>query len=146
MATKPRKKLSHHIDKKIRIRFRIYFILSIVMLTVVGYDLFKNIFSLEFAFVGILIGIGGGIISSRMNHLSWNHDAQKIVSRLDMFGTIILVAYIVFAIFRTKLILYFVHGPVVGAISFSIIAGIMIGRVLGTRGKILQILREERII
>lgn len=116
------------------------------MLSVVSYDLFKNILSLEFAFVGILIGVGGGIVSSRMNHLSWDHDAEKIVSRLDVFGIIILVAYIIFAILRTKLISYFVHGPTVGAISFSIVAGIMIGRVIGTRGKILKILKEEKII
>lgn len=146
MAKKSAKKISHHVDKKIKTRFRIYFVLAIIMLLVILYDLFKNILSIEFAFVGMLIGIGAGIVSSRMNHLSWDKDGEKIVSRLDIFGIIILVAYIIFAIFRTKLISYFVHGPVVGAISFSIIAGIMIGRVLGTRGKILKILREEGII
>jgi hypothetical protein len=116
------------------------------MFGIVLYEIFKNTLPLEFAVVGIFIGLFVGIISARMYNLSWNHDAKKIVSRLDMLGIIILTVYIVFAIFRTKLISYFVQGPVVGAISFSIIAGIMIGRVIGTRNAIIEILQEREII
>ncbi len=116
------------------------------MFGVVLYEIFQNTLPLEFAAVGILVGIVVGIITARMYHLLWNHDAKKIVSRLDMLGIMILVTYIVFAIFRTKLISYFVQGPVVGAISFSIIAGMMIGRVVGTRNAIIEILKEREII
>ena len=147
----PRKQRSlrkhvHHVDKKLRFRLRLYSIISIVMFGIVLYEIFKNTLPLEFAVVGIFIGLFVGIISARMYNLSWNHDAKKIVSRLDMLGIIILTVYIVFAIFRTKLISYFVQGPVVGAISFSIIAGIMIGRVIGTRNAIIEILQEREII
>ena len=136
----------HHVDKKLRFRLRLYSIISLAMLGIVLYEIFINILPLEFAVVGIFIGLFVGIISARMYNLSWNHDAKKIVSRLDMLGIIILTVYIVFAIFRTKLISYFVQGPVVGAISFSIIAGMMIGRVVGTRNAIIEILKEREII
>ncbi len=136
----------HHVDKKLRFRVRLYSVISLAMLGIVLYEIFINILPLPFAVVGIFIGLFVGIISARMYHLSWSHDAQKIVSRLDMLGIIILAVYIVFAIFRTKLISYFVQGPVVGAISFSIIAGMMFGRVIGTRNAIIEILHEREII
>jgi hypothetical protein len=116
------------------------------MLGVVLYDIFQKTLPLEFATFGILIGLVLGIISARRYHLSWDKDAKKIVSRLDLIGIIILVLYIGFVIVRSKLIGIFVQGPVVGAVSFSITAGVMIGRVVGTRNAIIEILREREII
>lgn len=136
----------HHIDKKLRFRVRLYSIISLVMLLIVLYEIFIKILPLEFAIVGIFIGLFLGVISARMYHLSWSHDAKKIVSRLDVVGIIILVIYIAFVIVRSKLIGYFVAAPMVGAVSFSITAGIMIGRVIGTRNAIIEILREREII
>lgn len=136
----------HHIDKKLKFRLRLYSIISLVMLGVVLYEIFIKTLPLEFAVVGIFIGLFGGIISARMYHLSWNHDAKKIVSRLDVVGIIILVFYIAFVIARSKLIGYFVVAPMVGAVGFSITAGIMMGRVIGTRNAIMEILKEREII
>jgi hypothetical protein len=116
------------------------------MFGIVFYEIFINILPLEFAVVGILVGLVVGIISARRYHLSWDHDAKKIVSRLDLIGIIILVLYIGFVIVRSKLIGIFVQGPVVGAVSFSITAGVIIGRVVGTRNAIIEILREREII
>lgn len=146
MAQANLRKHVHNIDKKLTFRLRLFAIISILMLGVVLYDIFTNILAIEFAVVVILAGVILGIISARMYHLSWNHDAQKIVSRLDIVGVIILVFYIVFVIFRSKLIGFFVHGPTVGAVGFSITAGIMIGRIIGTRGAIIRILEDRGII
>jgi hypothetical protein len=136
----------HHVDKKIKFRLRLYFIISIVMVLVIFYDIFKSIISIQLAMLGIIVGIIIGIISARMSNISWDKDANKIVSSLDRFGIIFSVIYVIFAIFRSKLIGFFVHGPVVGAVSFSVVAGVMIGRVIGTRGKIIKVLKEQRII
>ena len=81
-----------------------------------------------------------------MYHLSWSHDAKKIVSRLDIIGAIILVFYIAFVVIRSRLIGIFVAAPMVGAVGFSITAGIMLGRVIGTRNAIIEILKEREII
>jgi hypothetical protein len=116
------------------------------MLGIVLYEIFINILPLEFAVVGIFIGLFVGIISARMYHLSWSKDAKKIVSRLDTVGIIILVCYMAFVIVRSKLIGYFVAAPMVGAVGFSITAGIMIGRLIGTRNAIIEILKEREII
>ena len=139
-------KHAHHIDKKLKFRLRLYSLISLVMLGIVLYEIFIKIIPLPFALVGIFIGLFLGIISARMYHLSWNHDAKKIVSRLDVVGVIILVIYIAFVILRSKLIGYFVAAPMVGAVGFAITAGIMIGRVIGTRNAIIEILKEREII
>ena len=136
----------HHLDKKLVFRLRLFVTISIVMIGIVGYDTFVNVLSIEFAILGVLAGVFGGILSARMYHLSWDHDAKKIVSRLDVIGIIILAFYIVFVIFRSNLIGFFVQGPQVGAIGFSITSGTMIGRVIGTRGAIIKILEEREII
>lgn len=145
MAKSLRKHI-HHVDKKLKFRLRLYFIIAIVMLSIVFYDIFKNILSIEFALIATGIGIAVGVISARMSNISWNKDANKIATSLDKFGVIFTGIYIVFAVFRQQLIGLFVHGPIVGAISFSIAAGVMIGRVVGTRGAILKILEEQKII
>lgn len=146
MARKTLRKHARHVDKKLKFRLKIFIIVATVMFGVVLYDIFTNILPLEFAMPVILVGLVVGIISARMYHLSWSHDAQKIVSRLDSVGIVILIFYLIFAVFRGKLIEFFVQGPVVGAVSFSVITGIMIGRVLGTRGAILKTLEEEGLI
>ena len=116
------------------------------MLGIAAYEIFIKILPLPFAVAGIFLGLFGGIISARMYHLSWSKDAKKIVSRLDTVGIIILVCYLVFVLIRSRLIGYFVAAPMVGAVGFSTTAGIMIGRVIGTRNAIIEILKEREII
>jgi hypothetical protein len=92
-----------------------------------------------------MAGIVVGIVSARMFHISWNKDAKKIVSRLDEYGVIILVLYILFELKREWIVSNFVQGAIIGPTSFSLLTGIMIGRVLGTRGRIVQVLREQKV-
>lgn len=144
----PKKSHHHHvqhIDKKLTFRLRIYFLISLILIGVTIYEIVSGVVPVLFALIGIGIGIFLGIITARMFHLSWSHDAKKIVSQLDIFGGVILVLYIIFAIFRSRLIGYFIHGTAIGGVSMAIVTGIMIGRVLGTRGRIIQILKEQNV-
>jgi hypothetical protein len=146
MPKRSLRKHAYHVDKKLRFRLRLYALISLVMLGIVLYEIFIKILPLEFAAVGILVGLLVGIVTARRYHLSWDKDAKKIVSRLDLVGIIILVLYIGFVIIRSRLIGIFVQGSVVGAVGFSITAGVMIGRVVGTRNAIIEILRKREII
>ena len=145
MVNESRERVRKHIDTKLRNRLRIYFLISVILLGVVIFEIVTGVVGLAYAILGIVIGMLLGFVSARMFHLSWDHDAKKIVSRLDLFGGVILVLYIIFAIFRSRLIGYFIHGPAVGGVSISIVTGIMIGRVIGTRGRIRQILSEQNV-
>ena len=140
-----RKHIRHHVDKKLQTRLRLYFLISVVLVCIAIYEVVTGVVGIAIALLSLIAGVGLGILTARMYHLSWDHDAKKIISRLDLFGIIILALYILFAIFRTKIIGHFIHGPAVGGASLSIVAGIMVGRVIGTRGKIAKILREQKV-
>lgn len=136
---------SHHIDKKLRRRLRIYFIISLILIVLLIYDVFNGTLLPSYGIFGIIGGIILGIIASRMFHTSWDKNAKQIISRLDTFGIIILIGYIIFAIFRSKLISYFTNGVDVSTVGFAVLTGIMLGRLIGTRGRIIQILKEEKV-
>lgn len=136
---------SHHIDKRLRFRLRLYFAISLILLGIFIYNLFRGSLRVDYGIIALFAGIGIGIIASRMFHTSWNKDAKKVVSRLDMFGIGILILYIVFEILRERIVGYFTHNTQVGPVGFAVLAGIMFGRVIGTRGKIIEILKEQEI-
>lgn len=91
------------------------------------------------------VGIVIGVFTSRMFHTSWNKDAKKVVSRLDTYGIIILVLYFLFEISRERIVGFITHDFETGTIGFAILTGIMIGRVVGTRGRIIDVLKEQKI-
>lgn len=135
----------HHIDKRLRFRLRLYFIIAAVLIVIMLFNFARGALRFDFGIISLLIGIGIGILASRMYHISWNHDAQKVVSRLDMFGIGILVLYAVFELSREKIVGFFTHNLEVGAVGLALLAGIMFGRVIGTRGKILEVLKEQKV-
>jgi hypothetical protein len=80
-----------------------------------------------------------------MQKLSWDHITGKIISRMDTLGIFLLIIYIPFEIFREKIVGLFVHGPIVFVVSFALLSGIMYGRVLGIRGKIRSLFKEQNL-
>src|SRR4051812_15536827 len=135
-----------HLDKKLRFRLRIYFAISIILLAAVLFEIFTNRVSILLALFGLIIGTGIGTFVARMFLLSWDRDAKKVISRLDLVGGIILAIYILIAIFRSKIIGHYIQANYVTGTSLSVVAGIMIGRVFGTGQKIVSILKEQEII
>lgn len=140
------KKLHRHIDKKIVFRARLYAIIFIIMLLFLLRDIFQGIISPQFFFAGLSLGVTLGVLASRMFQLSWDKDNKRIIARLDSFGIVILVFYILFSFFRNDLITFFVHGPMVGAISLAVLTGSFFGQLLGMRNGIKGILQAEGII
>ena len=134
-----------HIDKKLRLRLRIYFFISAVLLIILIYNVIRGELRLDLGIIALLTGIILGILTSRMYHISWDKNAKKVISRLDIYGVIILILYIVLEIFRDRIVGFVTNDFEVGTIGFALLAGIMFGRVLGTRGKIIKVLHEHRV-
>ncbi len=145
MKKEQRKLAEKHTDKKLRFRLKIYFLISFAMLGVVIFEIITHAVTIPLAFVAIILGAVLGVIVARMFRISWNHDAKQVASQLDVFGIAILALYILFSIFRGRIVGYFIHGPAIGGFSMSLVAGVMIGRTIGTRGKIIKILKEQRV-
>jgi hypothetical protein len=117
----------------------------LVLVGILIFNVIRGALRIDYGALGLIAGIGIGIISSRMFHISWNKDAEKVISRLDIYGIIILILYIAFELSREKVVGYFTHDVEVGTVGFAVLAGIMLGRVMGTRGKIIQVLKKQKI-
>lgn len=141
-----KKKHIPHIDKKLVFRLRIYFILSLIMIGIVLFEIFSGRLNIILAFTGLLFGILVGVITARMFILSWDKDAEQVISKLDYVGGIILIAYLIFSFFRSSLIGHFVQANYVTGTSFAFATGVMIGRVFGTGRKIVSLLREQNLL
>lgn len=113
---------------------------------IVLYEMLSMKVSLMLASAGLAIGLIIGLVAARMFRLSWDKDARQVISRLDMFGVIILVLYLLISIFRNTILSEFVEKTYITGTSISIVTGVMIGRVFGTGRRIRAILKEEKIL
>lgn len=143
---KHKKKITRHVDKKILMRARIYLLIFLIMVVLLVRDVLLDIIGVPTVLIALAFGLIVGIIASRMFHLSWSKDGKKVIARLDTLGISILVLYILFSIFRGDILMTFVHGPIVGAMSMALIAGSFLGQVIGMRNGIKGILQEEGIL
>ncbi len=141
-----KRELRDKISKRLRTRLIIYFVISVLILGIAIFHIVKDQASLGLTSIGFFIGIIVGIIVSRMYKVVWDEHAAEVISTFDSIGIVFLVFYVAFEIFRERIVGLFIHGPSVVAVSFAILAGVMYGRVLGTRGKIRDIFKEQDLI
>jgi hypothetical protein len=81
-----------------------------------------------------------------MYKISWNKDEAKVVGRIDLYGIIVLVLFIVFELNRDHIASLFAGSETLGSISLVLITETLLGRIIGTAKRILQVLRDEKII
>lgn len=135
-----------HVHSKLQRRIVMYFVFSVLMLIFVVYEVVTGQLSLLYALGGLLVGLGIGWIIARMFRITWDKDLQKVVNRLDRFGVIVIVLYIVFSLLRRMLLSDFLQGNQLLGTSLALASGIMIGRLFGIGQKIIRVLRQEGII
>lgn len=135
-----------HLDKKLLFRLYLFVVIFLVMMVILTYDIFLHTIGFMLAAGGLGLGIIIGFISGRIFVTKWHEETNKIVTRIDEIGVVVLVFYFLFAFFRNKIIGYWLHGPILTAFSFSLIAGVMLGRLLSTIRSIRNILSARGII
>lgn len=141
------KDFSQHVHPNLRRRIRIFLTMGGVMLAIVLWDIFQGTMSISLAAIGILLGSAVGVLSSRIFHLSWDHDGQHVVGKIDWIGGVVLVLYIALEIGRSLLFQDVIHtGFTATAITFTFVASALIARVFGLRGRILNVLKEEGVL
>lgn len=148
----PKAKKSHrhiykkHVHSRLLLQLIIFIVVSVIMFGIVAYDIFEGILGLQLAVIGIVIGVIAGYLVGKYYGIKWHEDSQKIVTRMDKFGVIVIIIYVGFSIFRRQLLGQFVHGPALTAITFASVGGVMTGRLLAITGNINKILKEKKII
>jgi hypothetical protein len=139
------KDFGQHIHPRLRRRIRIFITISAIMLAVMFWDIYKGMLGILFALVALVIGGIVGYLTSRIFHLSWDADGEKVVGRIDAIGWIVLGVYIAFEIARATFFEVVHTGYSPAAITFAFVSAALFARVLGLRGRILKVLKEEKV-
>ncbi|MDB5167667.1 MAG: hypothetical protein JWN26_812 [Candidatus Saccharibacteria bacterium] len=149
MKSSNRKRSGHirtHASKRLLVNLRILVAVCGVLLIVTIYDLLISHALFSQVIIALVIGLTAGTISSRMYKISWNKDEAKVIGRIDIYGAIILVLFILFELNRNHIAHLFAAGEMFGSIGLVLITSTLLGRILGTSRTILRVLSKENII
>ena len=130
----------NHIDKKIGIKLWIYWIVFFVSLVLSAVHYVNGHISFYFPLGGFITGFVIGRLVSRTHKVGWNEDRKMIDLKLDAFGAVILLLYILFVIFKNVIIEDIVHFHHISSISMAVLSGTMLGHALALRIKIKKVL------
>jgi hypothetical protein len=135
--------IQEYAHTRIKIRLIIYILIALAMYAITIYYIARDELGFILPIIGAAVGLVGGFLTSRIFKLTWDKKAQQVISEYDFIGGVILGLYIIFEIYRERIVSYFIHGPAVVAVSFAVLAGIMIGRILGISRKVNRIINEN---
>ena len=138
-----REHLDKHVHPRLRNRVRIYLGISVVIAAVILYRIFTYGGGIIYPLVALALGLGIGILLSRMFTVSWDDDAEKVVSRIDFYGTTLLIAYIILELSGEDLIRHWFSGAEVLTIILSLAGGAILGRGLGMSRRMFAVLRTN---
>ncbi len=145
MADITREHLDKYVHSRLRRRVRMYLGISAAILVVI---LYRVIFvahgaDILYPLVALALGLGIGILMSRMFNVQWDKDAEQVISRMDVYGTALLVAYIIFEVSGEHFIKEWFQGPDVLTIILALAGGAVLGRGIGMARTMFRVLREN---
>lgn len=142
-----RETFREHVHPNLRRRMRIFLVIGFAMSLLVLWDIVNKTVSIHIALIAVLAGLLLGWFTSRIFHLSWDDDMEKVVGRIDFLGGIVLAAYILFEGSRVFLFEKFHIAVTSGtAVTFALVSSALISRVLTLRRRVLDVLKEENVI
>jgi hypothetical protein len=135
-----------YVHKRLLVQLVIFAIVSVVLFGVVVFDVLQSNINLIWIALGIVVGLGVGLAAGRMFSIKWHEDTQKVVMGMDKMGFVVLALYILFRSFGDSFLSNYIHGPTLSAFTFSMLDGIMVGRLLSMYRSIEKILQEQHIL
>lgn len=132
-----------YLDEGVLFRIKLIFIVFLMMLIILIYDIIDSRLRFLLAFAGILIGIGLGFIAGRMSKVQWHEQKKKVISKMDGLGVIILISYLLFDYYRNTIFGHWLQGATLTSFGFSILTGMMLGRFLSIKMDIEDVLKEK---
>lgn len=131
-----------HASKKLQLNLRILAVVYSVLLIITLYELIVSMAIFWQVILAIIIGLIAGIISSRMYKIAWDKDESKVVGKIDIYGGVVLVLFIVFELNRSHIAGLFASSESIGAIGLVLITATLFGRIIGTSRKIIAIIQR----
>ena len=127
----------------ILIRVRIYLVVFVMVSIAAIVDAVRGTSATWiFQVAGVLVGVLIGVAASRMQRFTWDEFENRAVGKFDAVGVVVLVLYVIFSVFRSRIVGVWVPAVEVSATSVAVLAGVMFGQVLGIRRGLLQLLRS----
>lgn len=127
-----REAVRRYVSRSIRFRVRLYVVVFAIALVGAGVGTIRiGGVAIWFALAGLLVGVTVGVLASRITRLRWDSFARRVVGKIDAVGAIVLVSYLLLAVYRSRIVDIWVHGPTGAATSLAVLAGMMAGQVLG---------------
>ena len=142
-STGPRGISRRDVDHSILMKLRIYVLVFLGTAAAAVVDAVRGT-SLTWLFLaaGLMAGVVLGMVASRMQRLDWDSFEQRMVGRFDVLGVLVLLAYIAFALNRSRIVEAWVPAVHAPATSLAVLAGLMFGQVLGTRRGLINLGRS----
>lgn len=149
MAKQPRqphKILKKHLHSRIFTQLIIYAVITVVMFALVIIDALTNHLNLWWILLGTVIGIVLGFLAGRAFTLHWHEDSGKIIMNIDRTGFFIIILYVLIRTLMNSEAKQLFDGVELLAVTYSLLGGVMVGRIVSMARKIVAILRGQGII
>ena len=143
MPEVPREHIGKHVHTRLRRRIQLYLGISILIVLAILYRILVDGGGFLYPLVALVVGIAAGLLFSRMYSVSWDTKAEQVVSRIDMYGAIVLAVYVVFELTGEQLIRERYTGPEVWTIILALAGGAVLGRGLAIGRRMMRVLREN---
>ncbi len=126
------------------IRQGVFFVIISILMVISIVNISNERIGTFLAVSGFLLALAIGLALSRMFRIFWNQEQEKVVSKLDRFGTILLIGYICAEVGRKFIFQYWLSGAELNAFGLVILTGLLLGRFLGTTIQIKNVLRISK--
>ncbi len=133
-------------SRRLRINLRLLSIVCLVLIVITAYNVIVTQAVFWQVMLAIIIGLAAGVISTRMYKITWSHHEAQVIGRMDVYGVVVLILFILFELNRSNIAALFVSGEQVGTIALVLMTSALYGRILGTAKRILRILEQEGIV
>ena len=135
-----------NLDKILIFRLAYFALFFLVTIALITYNVFGNKIGILLAILGFSAGMFIGIATGRVFSVRWHKKNEQVIATIDKIGWIILVPYLIFTIFRQEILEHWLKGNLLTSFTFSLLAGIMLGRVIYLVSNIIKTLQEEGVI
>jgi hypothetical protein len=140
------KAFHRHIHRKVLMQLGIIAVAALILVVLVARDAVLGDVGPVPIIVAVAIGLCVGYLAGRMFRLLWHEDTKQVVIRMDKLSFILIGLYVAFRIGSAQLLGDYWSGAALSAISFAVLDGILIGRLISMWRGISRILREQGIV
>jgi hypothetical protein len=132
------------ISTRLRSRLILFLVIAVALVVFAIYEVIIGDMDLLTGVLTLLVGAVFGFIYGRLIRVRWNEDEEKIITRMDTVGFIIIAIYLILSYFRETLLAHFFSGTELTAIGVTLAGGILIGRFFGVHVSLMRLIREHR--